>query len=121
MAKQTRNGGWAPEVTDELKEKMSVLIYQGYKSASNRHRIVIRIPPEFQGNARAFEAWCIDKYKEWSKCPYCNGPLYHKMSDKDVESHCVRVYGGYPYMKEHYKELTIDEYAAFRKAGGQTW
>lgn len=121
MATPTHNGGWAPEITQDLMEEMRVLVEQGYKSASRRYRHIIRVPPEFQGNARGFESWCIEEYKKWAKTTYCNGPLNPKMPDGSVESYYARVYGGYPFMKDNFKTLTIDEYAAFRKVGGVSW
>ena len=120
MARPTENGGWAPEVTEELKEKMLLLVQAGYKSTSNKFRHIVRIPPEFNDNAREFEKWCIEEYKKHFKTDHCN-PLNPGADDKSVKSFYIRCYSCYPFMEEHKMILSIDEYSAFRKVGGKTW
>lgn len=121
MSVPLANGGYAPEVTDDLKTRMRELVDAGYKSTSRRYRIVVRIPPEFNGNVRRFERWCLDTYHETSGEKYKGRPLAKGMPARDVASFYCRVYSCYPFMKEHQMTLTIDEYAAFRAVGGKSW
>lgn len=121
MSKPTANGGWAPEVTEDLKDRMRSLVEQGFKSVSRRYRTIVRVPDEFVGKARKFEKWCLDQYWELSKEKYRGQPLGSRMPARAVEAFYCRVYSCYPFMVQYVKELSIDEYAAFRKAGGDSW
>ncbi len=120
MAKPTRNGGWAPEVTEELKNEMLLLVKAGYKSVSNRYRTIARVPPEFNNNARNFEKWCIEQYKLHFKTD-CIRHSLTGTSDNFVMSFYARCFCDYPFMKQHRIILTIDQYSAFKKVGGTSW
>jgi len=120
MAKPARNGGWAPVITPELQEQGRELVREGWKSASNKFRCIVRVPPEFE-NARDFESWCIEEYNKHFKTQHTNGPLNSRMPDDSVKAFYARCHSDYPYMKDHQMTLSIDEYAAFRSVGGGTW
>lgn len=93
----------------------------GYLSISSRYRLVARLPDGMDGKQAL--RWGMLTY-DWStgatntKLPEHEEKWIEGLSERSAASQFLRVYTGYDFARHLQEELTIDEYRAFRQAGG---
>lgn len=105
------------EVPEE--EELRIFDPKIWKSVSNKHRLLARLPEGMTGK-QAFQ-WASDEYDR----------LYHKgvqsgdgpnpaWDEQTSASQFMRIYTGFPFAAHCSAELTVEECRAFRQAGGES-
>jgi hypothetical protein len=101
------------EVPEE--EELRVFDPKIWKSVSHKYRTLARLPEGMTGKQAV--QWA---YEENIKLfGYCDKPN-ECWSEEVAASDFMRCATSYPYAKHCQAELTVEEYRAFRKAGGQS-
>lgn len=104
-----------PPTTEELIEA-ELLIRLGYKSVSNKYRLVVRLPDGMTGNQAL--RWGQVEYAKMTK-RLVDAP-YENMKDREAAGLFMRVYSCYTFAEHLCRHLTWGVFRAFKKLGGES-